>query len=134
MAKILIVDDDPDIIESTKLILEAEGYEVFSAFNRREGMKAMPKKPDLLILDVMMEEADDGIVMARELRRSGVKIPILMLSAISRVTRMNYDRDSDLLPVEAFVEKPVSPNTLLLMVRKLLEQAKERERHADHRA
>jgi DNA-binding response OmpR family regulator len=133
MTKILIVDDDPDIVESTKLILEVEGFEVISAGSRREGMKAMQKKPDLLILDVMMEEADDGMVMARELRREGVRIPILMLSAISRVTRMNYERDDDLLPVDAFVEKPVSPNTLLLMVRKLLESKPGSKKHADHR-
>jgi DNA-binding response OmpR family regulator len=121
MAKILIVDDDPDIVDSTRLILEAEGHEVHFAYNRRDGMKAMQqKKPDLLILDVMMDEPDDGMVMAQELRRDRCRTPILMLTAISRVTRMNYNRDDDLVPVDAFLEKPVDPKTLLMMVNQLL--------------
>lgn len=124
MARILIVDDDPDIVESTRLFLEAEGHEVSAAFNRRDGMKAIERKPDLIILDVMMEEADDGLVMAQELRRSGCRIPILMLTAISRVTRMNYGRDEDMLPVDGFLEKPASPETLISMVRQLLEERK----------
>ncbi len=120
MARILVVDDDPDIVESTRLFLEAEGHEVLTALNRRDGMKAMHKKPDLIILDVMMEEPDDGMVMAQELRRDGCQLPILMLTAISRVTRMNYNKDDELVPVDAFLEKPADPKALLQMVKNLL--------------
>jgi DNA-binding response OmpR family regulator len=120
MARILVVDDDPDIVESTRLFLEAEGHEVLTAGSRREGMKAISKKPDLIILDVMMEEPDDGMVMAQELRRQNFRKPILMLTAISRVTRLNYNRDDEMVPVDAFLEKPADPVVLLKMVEDLL--------------
>lgn len=125
MARILIVDDDPDIVDSTRLFLEAEGHEILCAYNRRDGMKAMAQKPDLIILDVMMEEADDGLVMAQELRRAGCEIPILMLTAISRITHMSYGRDNEMLPVDGFLEKPASPETLISLVHQLLEQREE---------
>ena len=71
--KILIVDDDPDIVDAGRLVLEREGYQVESASNRADGMKALDEvKPDLLILDVMMEEPDDGLRMAREIRKERI--------------------------------------------------------------
>jgi DNA-binding response OmpR family regulator len=61
MPKVLIVDDDPDIVDSLKLILSAEGYAVAAATSREEAMRGVEKeKPDLIILDVMMEQPDDG--------------------------------------------------------------------------
>ena len=121
MARILLIDDDPDIVESMQLILQAEGHEVETASNRRDGLHALDRPFDLLIVDVMMEEADDGLVLVREIRRRGERMPILMLTAIGRVTCMTYSRDDDLLPVDAFLEKPVSPETLVTKVRGLLD-------------
>jgi DNA-binding response OmpR family regulator len=96
---------------------------VASAFNVVDGMKAMQHdRPDLLILDVMMESPDDGIVMAQNLRRANVKTPILMLTSISKVTGLAYDRSSDLVPVDAFQEKPVPPKRLLALVDELLKK------------
>ncbi len=123
MAKILVVDDDPDIVESLRLFLEAEGHTVLTAGGRREGMEKLAEKPDLIVLDVMMEEPDDGVVMSRDVRRRGCKVPILMLTAISRVTRFNYTKDDEMIPVDAFVEKPVDPKTLVRMVAQLLAEA-----------
>lgn len=123
MAKILVVDDDPDLVEDCRLILEKAGHSVASAFNVVDGMKAMQHdRPDLLILDVMMESPDDGIVMAQNLRRANVKTPILMLTSISKVTGLAYDRSSDLVPVDAFQEKPVPPKRLLALVDELLKK------------
>ena len=121
MAKILIVDDDPDVVEATKIVLEAKGHKVTGAFNRGEGMKAINDvKPDLLILDVIMEQPDDGMAMAQQLRRHGSKVPILMLTSISKVSGLQFDKDNDLLPVDEFVEKPIDPKTLLAKVDQLL--------------
>ena len=123
MPKVLIVDDDPDIVDSLKLILSAEGYAVASATTRDEGMRAVEKeKPDLIILDVMMEQPDDGIAMAQELRRAGSKVPIIMLTSVGQVTGMTYGRDNDLVPVEVFFEKPVRPDDLLKAVDGLLKK------------
>lgn len=84
-------------------------------------MKAIEKhNPDLIILDVMMEQPDDGIAMAQELRRQGVSTPILMLTSVARVTGFAYDQDRELVPVDAFHEKPIQPETLLATVEELL--------------
>jgi DNA-binding response OmpR family regulator len=121
MAKILIVDDDPDITEAATLFLEKEGHEVVAANSRSAGMEALKKvQPDLLILDVMMEQPDDGMAMAQELRNSGETVPILMLTSIARVTGLSYGQDDEVVPVDDFVEKPVAPAVLIERVNQLL--------------
>jgi DNA-binding response OmpR family regulator len=121
MAKILIVDDDPDVVEACRLVLESANHTVTSAASRAEGMQALAADaPDLLILDVIMDEPDDGIAMAQELRRTGFKQPILMLTSIGKVTGLTYGSDADLVPVDDFVEKPADPATLVAKVAALL--------------
>lgn len=121
MAKVLVVDDDPDVVDACRLFLEKKGYQVATAFNRAEGMKALAaQKPDLMILDVMMAQPDDGLAMAQELRRKGNQIPIVMLTSISKVTGMEYGQDKEMVPVEAFLEKPVDPGMLCNKVAELL--------------
>ena len=121
VAKILIVDDDPDIVEACRLVLEREGYEVEGAPSRAAGTKALEEvKPDLLILDVMMEEPDDGLRMAREIRKAGHTLPIIMLTSVNAAMGLNIDKDEEMVPVEEFQSKPVDPQTLIAKVKKLL--------------
>ncbi len=121
MARILIVDDDLDVVEASTLFLQKEGYEVDCAYDRGSGMEKVDGyKPDLLILDVMMEMPDDGIAMAQDLRRKGFRAPILMLTSIGKATGLEYGKDSEMVPVDAFEEKPVKPETLVARVRELL--------------
>jgi DNA-binding response OmpR family regulator len=121
VAKILIVDDDVDLVEDCRLVLEHAKHVVVAAHNVGDGKAAVAReKPDLVILDVMMDQPDDGIVMAQELRREGVRTPILMLTSIAKVTGLSYDRSADFVPVDAFQEKPVSPKQLLATVDQLL--------------
>lgn len=128
MAKILVVDDDPDIVEAVTLFLEKEGHKIASASNREEGMKKLKSfGPDLLVLDVMMEEPDDGIAMAQTLRREGVKTPILMLTSIGKATGNAYDKDGEMVPVDAFQEKPVAPAKLVALVKELLSKSNKAE-------
>lgn len=123
MAKILVIDDDPDVVEVITMVLKNEGHEVPSAVNRLDGMKAVEEtNPDLLVLDCMLDEADDGLVMARELRAKGFDKPILMLSSINMVTGMNLDKDEEILPVDAFQEKPVEPDVFVARVNELLKK------------
>jgi len=123
MAKVLIVDDDTDLLEAGRLVLEKEGHNIASATNRRDGMQAIESfRPDLLILDIMMEQPDDGIAMAQELRRKGFKAPILMLTSITKVTGMEYGRDDALVPVDDFQEKPIDPASLVAKVNALLKK------------
>jgi DNA-binding response OmpR family regulator len=121
MPKILIVDDDSDLADACRLILEKEGHEVRWASSRKEGMeKIKEQEPDLLILDVMMDEPDDGIQMAQDLKRDSRKFPILMLTSISKVLGVEYAKDEEMAPVDEFVEKPVKPADLLQKVKELL--------------
>ncbi len=121
MARIFIVDDDPDVVEACTLILESEGHTVTPAYNREEGMKLLKSAtPDLLILDVMMEQPDDGIAMAQELRRDNFNAPIMMLTSIGKTTGYAFGRDSEILPVDAFEEKPLEPRKLIAVVNRLL--------------
>jgi two-component system, OmpR family, response regulator len=119
--KILIVDDDPDIVEAGRLVLEREGYEVDGAPDRASGMKKISEdKPDLLILDVMMEQPDDGLLMAREIRKAGHTLPIIMLTSVNAAMGLNIDKDEEMVPVEEFQPKPVDPHTLIAKVKMLL--------------
>jgi len=122
MAKILIVDDDPDIVEAGTLFLEREGHVVGAAFNRADGMKAVETfGPDLLILDVMMEQPDDGFAMAQELRRKGWKKPILMLTSVATASGLAFGKDDEMVPVDEFQAKPVQPADLIRKVNRLLQ-------------
>ena len=121
MAKILIVDDDPDIVEACSLFLRKEGHTVEGAYSRAEGMLAVAaSKPDLLILDVMMEQPDDGFVMAQELRRQGFRLPILMLTSVASASGLAFGRDAEMVPVDDFQAKPVEPADLVRKVASLL--------------
>ena len=69
MAKIAIIDDDPDIVDASSLVLTSKGYDVITASNPDDGYKiVMDQNPDLIILDVMMIEPDDGFFLAQKLR------------------------------------------------------------------
>ena len=123
MTKILVVDDDPDVVDVTTMLLEKEGYEVASARSREEGMKQVKQlKPALLVLDIMLDEPDDGVYMAQELRRAGFGEPILMFSGISKITGMDFDKDDEIVPVDVFMEKPIDPAVFLRKVNELLSQ------------
>jgi DNA-binding response OmpR family regulator len=125
-AKILIVDDDPDLTKALKATLESKNYIVITASNGSEGMdKISTDKPDLLILDVMMATAEDGFEMARELKNDPQfkKMPILMLTAIKGRTGIDFKSsagDRDWLPVDSFLDKPVEPQVLLAEIKRLL--------------
>jgi two-component system OmpR family response regulator len=121
MSKILIVDDDTDFVEAVRIVLEKNGYEVIAAHSREEGMQTIQKvNPDMMILDVMMDSPDDGFTMAHDIRKQGFQKPILMLSSVSKVTGMTFDKDSDMVPVNIFEEKPIHPERLLTQVKELL--------------
>ena len=123
MAKILIVDDDPDIVEASTLFLQKEGHTVKAAYNRVDGLAAVLEfDPDLLILDVMMEQPDDGFAMAQELRRMGRSLPILMLTSVASASGLAFGKDTEMVPVDDFQAKPVEPAELVRKVAHLLKR------------
>ena len=127
--KILVVDDDPDLVEVIRLTLEPNGYQVFGAASGTEGLKQVKEvEPDLIILDVMMDYTTEGFQVSLRLRSSDPqseyaaysKIPILMLTALHSTTSLRFGPDEDYLPVDDFVEKPIEPGTLVKKVEGLL--------------
>ena len=123
MARILVVDDDPDIVEATQLFLTREGHQVEGAYSREDGLRKVDSfHPDLLILDVIMEQPDDGFTMAQELRRAGNQIPILMLTSVESVSGLTFGRDAEMVPVDDFQTKPIEPAKLVEKVNHLLKR------------
>ena len=135
-SKILVVDDDESMVEAVKAILEAEDYEVVTAYSKEEGLlRVEDSKPDLIILDVMMDHITDGFQVSRKLKSDPqtAHIPILMLTSIHQeldsrlspgVIRYSPDTDGEYLPVDDFVDKPIQPSDLLERVGKLLKKQK----------
>jgi len=120
--KIMIIDDDIDLVEALRLTLEDAGFEVIDAQEGKKGLDKMIKdKPDLVILDVMMGTQDEGFHIAYQMRNNDeIKdIPIIMLTAVGQETGFTFDKekDEDFLPVEEFLEKPVDPDKLLEVVK-----------------
>jgi DNA-binding response OmpR family regulator len=125
MALIAIIDDDPDIRDASTLVLSAKGYEVITAGNPTDAYNLIKEKtPDLIILDVMMDEPDDGFFLAQRLRKEKIKTPIIMYTSISKTVGMDFDK-SEMVPVDDFVEKPISPAQLISKVENLLKKSKE---------
>src|SRR4030042_3596270 len=113
MALIAVIDDDPDILETSSLVLKSKGHEVIFASNPDEGYKVVTeKKPDLIILDVMMDEPDDGFFLAQRFRREKITIPILMYTSVSKTIGFEYGA-GEMEAVDEFVEKPISPKELI---------------------
>jgi CheY-like chemotaxis protein len=127
--RILVIDDDPDLVEVIRLTLEASGYQVFSAASGTEGLEQVKEiHPDLIILDVMMDYTTEGFQISLQLRSPDPEseyapysqIPILMLTALHSTTSLRFTPDEDYLPVDDFAEKPLEPGALVEKVQKLL--------------
>lgn len=129
-AKILIIDDDPDITEAMKITLESRDYEVISAVNGTEGMEQIKNnRPDLIILDVMMDTPREGFMLDRELKKDPQfkDIPVMMVTAVKEKTGIDFKPeagDPAWLPVDEFLDKPIKPDQLIEKVKALLDKTK----------
>jgi len=126
--KILVIDDDPDILDALAMILESQGYQVFTARDGIEGLANLKaEKPDLMILDLLMPKMD-GFAVCKELqdpRWSKFKgMPILILTSVREdASRRRYELETGLeLNVDDYVEKPISPDILLQRVERLIKK------------
>ncbi|UCH42286.1 MAG: response regulator [Dehalococcoidales bacterium] len=126
-AKVLLIDDDADFVEATKIVLESKPYDVVIAKEGAEGLrKAKEENPDLIILDVIMP-VKDGFTAAEELKKNPElsKIPVIMLTAYAEMgDRTSVPVSSGLtLDAEDYIDKPVTPEELLKRVEKQLAKA-----------
>jgi DNA-binding response OmpR family regulator len=120
-ARILIVDDDPDLCDACTAVLRDEGYDVRVEGSAADGLRAMrEQRPDLLILDVMMEQADSGFRLAEAVAREYHGLPVLLLSSLVDGGVVDFHR----LPVDEVAGKPLRSAELRKSVRRLLDKAR----------
>ncbi|MDP3185813.1 MAG: response regulator [Anaerolineales bacterium] len=123
MAKILIVDDDPDFVNATRMVLEAEGHTVISAKSGNEGFqRAREDKPDIIVLDVIMDTVLDGLAMSQEMHNDPAvrDIPIIMVTSIANTDYAELFPTDEYIHIRAFMSKPIKPADLIKQVNKLL--------------
>ncbi len=123
MAKILVVDDDPDFCEITRLILKSRGYDVETASHGDMALRLMRESPpQLVILDVMMSSVLDGVNVAHVMRADAAlrRIPIIMVSSIASSPMAGMFPTDEYLPVDSWISKPAQPDDLLRKVKRLV--------------
>ena len=116
--KILIIDDDLDILETLGSLLEYEGFEVHSADSVEAGMEAVEQvAPDVILLDIMFpEKKTRGFEAAGEIKEEHPKIPIFAITAINREYAFEFDQAD--IKAEEFINKPVKLDRLVELIRK----------------
>lgn len=123
MPKILVVDDDPDFVEITRMILESKGYEVIDAASGTQALiKMRQDRPDLVLLDVMMSHVLDGLHVSRQMQEDAElkKIPVIMVSSIADSPHAESFPTDEYLPIDGWISKPVRADVLLEKLRECL--------------
>jgi DNA-binding response OmpR family regulator len=134
MPKILIIDDDKDLLFAMGLILKNHSYEVETAMTPEEGIKkVLATKPDLVILDVIMPSDYEGFEVARAIREKHdlIDLPVVMLSQVHDVKKVPYRfaPDKDYLPVDVFLDKPADLEEVVDTIKKVLGEHREEPAH-----
>jgi CheY-like chemotaxis protein len=125
--KILVADDDLDLLEQITAILTAAGYEVTAAEGQAGAEDAILRvKPDLAILDLMMEEKDSGFVLSHQLKKLYPEMPVILLTAVVGTTGLSFAaqhrEEQSWVKVDKIMDKPVRPEQLKAEIRKLLHE------------
>ncbi|HUU26607.1 MAG TPA: response regulator [archaeon] len=116
---ILVIDDDRDILEAIRIMLETAGFGVETAIDSMHGLaKVKETNPNLIIVDMMMETVDAGVKVTEELKNTGCSAPILLLSSIGEATSYNLDIAS--MGFAGVIQKPVMPSVLIPLIRRKL--------------
>jgi len=116
MAKVLVVDDDPDFVKVTTKVLEKAGYEVLSAPNGAKALQTMrQQRPDVVLLDIMMSYILDGLDVSREMAEDPdlKDTPVIMVTSLTGVKGSGVFPTDEYVPVDEWLSKPVEPDTLL---------------------
>jgi CheY-like chemotaxis protein len=131
--KIVIIDDDPDYVDSIKTILEKADYSVQVAYNPKEGYQLLLSHPfDLLVLDIMMGRGAEGVAVARKIRKEPKlsELPILIITGIREQLSFLFPGQPvhpHFVEFDELVEKPIEPKLLLEKVSSLLKLVEEKK-------
>jgi DNA-binding response OmpR family regulator len=118
---ILYLDDDQDFLDGMRAILEEGGYEMIEARSAEEGLRVFRSgKPDLVLVDLMMEEVDAGTGFVREIQAQGADVPIIMISSAG--DNLSLTTDYTQLGLAGLFQKPVDPSVLLTIVKQRLKR------------
>lgn len=124
MAKILVVDDDPDFVRLTRRILQSKGYEVVTAASGQQALAVMRKeKPDLVLLDIMMSYILDGLDVSREMAQDPQlrDVPVIMITSLTGARAQGVmPAGSEYIPVDEWIHKPIDPDALLARIEEML--------------
>jgi CheY-like chemotaxis protein len=116
---ILVIDDDRDMLEAIKIMLETAGFAVGLAVDSTQGLEKVEElKPDLILVDMMMETVDAGVKVAEKIKETGCKAPILLLSSIGEAT--SYNLDISAIGFAGVIQKPIIPSMLIPLLKKKL--------------
>ncbi|MGD2041240.1 MAG: response regulator [Anaerolineae bacterium] len=124
MARILVVDDDPDFVAATTMALQANGYEVVTATNGDKALAVMrERKPDLVLLDIMMSTILDGLDVSEEMQEDPElkNIPVIMVSSISDTEHAAVFPTEGYVHMDAWITKPYQPEDLLKKIERFLD-------------
>jgi CheY-like chemotaxis protein len=121
--KVLLVDDDKDFLEMHTAVLEHRGYSVITAQSSKECMAKLDEtKPDIVILDVMMEQFDSGFKASENIKQKYKNLPVMLLTSIGAQTNLDFSSSEDVLEVsgaDVLLDKPVSPKVLIDEIERL---------------
>jgi two-component system alkaline phosphatase synthesis response regulator PhoP len=127
--KVLLVDDDIDLIEQNKMLLESKGYQVVTAENVKDAWETFQReKPDAAVLDLIMEEHDSGFVLAHKIKRDpyGKTIPVFLLTSATYVTGMKFgvssSEEQEWINCDAWFNKPINIDELSNKLEECLEK------------
>jgi DNA-binding response OmpR family regulator len=113
---VLCIDDDADFLDSLRIIIEAEGYTMEAAHSAEAGLKRYKEaKPDIILVDLMMEEIDAGTNFVKEVKALGKTPPIYMLSSVG--DNLSISTDYSQLGLNGVLQKPINPDVLLSTIR-----------------
>lgn len=123
--KILIIDDDIDYLSQLEMQVRSFGYEVITAGNQKDGEKVLDStKPDLAIVDLMMESKDSGFILSYRIKSKYPDVPVIIASAVTSETGMGFSVETEddrcWIKADKFLEKGIRPDQLQREINKLL--------------
>lgn len=125
MAKILIVDDDPDFVKLTQRILHSKGYDTMVAASGKQALDVMRKeKPDLVLMDIMMSYILDGLDVTREMAQDPQlkDVPVIMVTSLTGARAQVALPSDEFIPAEEWIHKPIDPDALLARIEAALKK------------
>ena len=136
MAKVFLIDDDVDLVKMNEIVLKKRGHEIIIAYSasQKQAQSLPTSKPDIIVLDVMMESRDAGFELAREIHKMYPDMPTIMLTSVHEAAGVPYrfEPDESWLPVVKFMDKPVDPTKLTDEIEATLKRiAEEKEKEKE---